>query len=208
MNPEDDSSQYYIEDTLLLRYLITRFTEMLGSDEPKLDPIWAGLGLTGLHQNRDLESAFNILISSDSYTVEDVLNISIDLFVVELQRLETTAKDTAHYVEKEIQRRPLTPRTARKFLFWSWREGRKMSKAQDFRFYPIWEVVSRLALNSEEYIKAFEQRCRFSTFPQEMKIYQGLPIIKAAIFRRRIDNGFFYPTCSRPEPHNDKETQQ
>ena len=47
MNSDHDSSQYYIEDTLLLKFLIIRFSEMLRSDEPRLDPVWAGLGMVG-----------------------------------------------------------------------------------------------------------------------------------------------------------------
>jgi hypothetical protein len=66
-----------------------------------------------------------------------------------------------------------------------------MKKEQDFRFYPVWEVASWLGLNSDEYIKAFEERCRFSEAPTEKKLEDGLEIIKAAIFRRRIDSTSF-----------------
>ena len=206
MNKDHETSHYYIEDTLLLHFLITRFTEMLSSDGPKLDPIWAGLGLTGLHQNRELEDAFSILISSASYSVEEVLTISIDLFLVELQRLE--AVDATDYLGKSVERRPLSRRTARKFLFWSWREGRKMKQEQDFRFYPIWEVVAWRALNSDEYIQGFEQRCLFPTFPQEEKLDQGLQIVKAALFRRRIDSNSFLHDMLKTGTPIDKETQE
>ena len=207
MNPDDERSQYYIEDTLLLKFLITRYTEMLGSEKSRLDPVWAGLGLTGLHQNRELESAFKILISSDSYSIEDVLNMSIGLFFVELQRLEAT--ESAHYVEKKVERRPMTRRTARKFLFWSWREGRKMFKERDFRFYPIWEVVSWRTLNADEYIKGFEQRCLFSEAQADRKIHEGLEVIKAAIFKGRIDVPSFESYMHNgATPPSNKETQQ
>ena len=206
MDSDYETAHYYIDDTLLLKFLITRYTEMLGSDEPKLDPIWAGLGLTGLHQNRELENAFNILISSGSYTVQEALTISTDLFWVELQRLE--AVDTTDYLGKSVERRPLSRRTARKFLFWSWREGRKMSIKQDFRFYSIWEVVAWRALNSDEYIKGFEQKCLFSSVPQEEKLDQGLQIVKAALFRRRIDSNSFLHDMLKTGTPIDKETQE
>ena len=207
MNPDHDSSQYYIEDTLLLKFLIVRYSEMLRSDEPKLDPVWAGLGMVALHQNRDLANAFEILISSDSYTVEESLTISIDLFLVELDRLATA--DTTDYLEKKIERRPLSRRTARKFLFWSWREGRKMSIKQDFRFYSVWELVSWLALTSDEYVKAFDERCRFSESPVQEKLEEGLQIVKAALFRRRIDNNsFLHDMLKTGTTPIDKETQE
>ena len=44
MDPDQDCSPYCIEDTLLLKFLITRFTEMLGMDEPRLVPV-CGQGL-------------------------------------------------------------------------------------------------------------------------------------------------------------------
>jgi len=188
MTPEHDRPGCYIEDTLLLKYLITRHSEMIGEDEPNLVPVWAGLGLVALHQNRELESAFQTLLSS-SYTAEEVLRSSIDLFLAELNRLD--AVDTTDYLRKPVEHRPLSPRTARKFLFWSWREGRKMKREQDFRFYSVWEVVSWLGLSSDEYIQAFEERCRFSESPVQEKLEEGLQIVKAAIFRRKIDNNSF-----------------
>src|SRR5208337_5681704 len=104
MDPDQDHSQYYIEDTLLLKFLITRYTEMLGVDEPRLVPVWTGLGMVALHQNRELENAFTTLISSTSYTAEEVLTSSIDLFLAELIRLE--AVDTTDYLRKPVERRP------------------------------------------------------------------------------------------------------
>src|SRR5271157_5536508 len=128
MNPNQNSSQFYVEDTLLLKFLITRFTEMLGMDEPRLVPVWTGLGTVALHQNRELENAFETLISSKSYTVEEILTSSIDLFLAELIRLG--AIDTTDYPGKKVELRPMSPGTARKFLYWSWREGRKMVEEQ------------------------------------------------------------------------------
>jgi len=186
MNPDHDSTQYYIADTLLLKFLIVRYSEMLGMEEPGFGPIWKGLGLVALHQHKELANAFEILISSDSYTVEEALNISIDLFVLELDRLATT--DTADYVEKRVDRHPLSRRTERKFQSWAWREGRRIKKEQDFRFYLVWELISWLALTSDEYIKEFEAKCRFSESPMEVKLEKGLQIVKAATFRRKISN--------------------
>jgi len=189
MTPDHDRPGCYIEDTLLLKFLLARYSEMLGMDEPRFDPVWKGLGLVALHQNKELANAFEILISSNSYTVEESLTISIDFFMLELDRLETA--ETTDYPEKKVERRPLSPRTARKFLFWSWREGRKMSREKDFRFYSVWELVSWLGLSSDEYIQAFEERCRFSEFSTEKKLEQGLEVVKAAIFGRDIGTTCF-----------------
>jgi len=189
MHSDQDSSHYYIEDTLLLHCLITRFTEMLGTEEPNLVPVWPGLGMVALHQNKELENAFKTLISSDSYTVEETLTSSVDLFLAELDRLESA--DAADYMGKAVECRPLSRWTTRKFLFWSWGEGRKMKREGDFRFYSVWEVVSWLAMTSDEYIKAFEERCRFSESPTEEKIKAGLNVVKAAIFKRPVDATLF-----------------
>ena len=198
MNSDQDNSRYYIEDTLLLKFLIVRCSEMV-VDEPRFDPVWKGLGLVALRQNKELANAFEILISSDSYTLQEVLTASIDFFLVELHRLE--AADTTDYVEKRIERRPLSRTTARKFQSWAWREGRRMSKEKNFTFYSIWELISWLTLTSDEYIKAFDDRCRFSEAPVEEKLEEGLQIVKAAIFRRKIDNNSFLqdmPTGTTP----------
>jgi hypothetical protein len=146
--------------------------------------------MVALYQNRDLENAFKTLISSDSYTLQDVLTASTDFFLVELDRLE--AADAADYVEKRVERPPLSRRTARKFLFWSWGEGRKMKRERDLRFYAVWELISWVALTSDEYIKAFDERCRFSESPVEEKLEEGLQIVKAATFKRPIDNNSFF----------------
>ncbi len=188
MDPDRDNPRCYVEDTLLLRFLITRYNEMIGKDEPRLDPVWKGLGLAALHQNKELKYAFETLLSS-SYTAQEVLTSSIDLFLTELHGLEAT--DAADYVPKKIARRPLSRRTKRKFLFWSWGEGRKMKRERDFRFYPVWELVSCLGLNADEYIKEFEKRCRFSQSSLENRLDDGLEIIKTAIFRRSIADTLF-----------------
>jgi hypothetical protein len=189
MNPTEGESRYYIEDTLLLEFLIIRYTEMLQIKEPYIVPVWAGLGMVALYQNKELGNAFKTLISSDSYTDEEVLTTSVDLFLAELDRLERA--DTADYLETKVERRPLTPRTARKFLSWSWGEGRRMKKGQNFRFYAVWELICGLALTSDEYTKAFDERCRFSESPMEVKLEEGLQIVKAATFGRRLDSNSF-----------------
>lgn len=188
MNPDRDSSRYCIEDTLLLRFLIVRYTEMLEREKPNLVPVWAGLGMVALRQNLELKYAFQTLFSS-SYSAQEVLTTSIDLFLAELHRLEAT--DYSDYVPKTIARSPLRERTARKFLFWCWGEGRKMSRERDFRFYPIWEAVSWLAFTSDKYLKGFEEMCRFSDDPVKVKLDEGLEVIKAAIFRRDIGSTSF-----------------
>jgi len=190
MNPDHGSSRYYVDYTLLLKFLIVRYTEMLQIKEPRLVPVWAGLGMVALYQNRDLGNAFKTLISSDSYTLQDVLTASIDFFLVELDRLE--AADASDYVEKRVERPPLSRRIARKFLFWSWGEGRKMKRERNLRFYAVWELVAWLALTSDEYIKEFDEKCRFSESPVEEKLEEGLQIVKAATFKRPIDNNSFF----------------
>ena len=115
MNPTEGSPDYYIEDTLLLKFLITRYAEMLQSDKPNISPVWKGLGLVGLCQNRELAGAFKTLISSDSYTVEEALESSIDLFLGELSRLE--AVDTGEYVDKKGEPRPISQRNVKKLLY-------------------------------------------------------------------------------------------
>ena len=186
MNPDQDMSRYYIEDTHLLKFLIKRYAEMLRMEQPRLVSVWAGLGLVGLYQNTELQNAFKILISSSSYTEKEVLTSSIDLFLAELNRLE--AADAPDYLEKKIERQPMRPRTARKLLSWSWREGRKMGKEGNFEFYPIWELISWLGLGFDEEIREFEEKCRFSGSPPEEKLEEGLDIVKEAL-RRYMHRG-------------------
>ena len=140
----------------------------------------------GLAQNKEFQNAFKTLISSDSYTVEEVLTSSIDLFLAELNRLE--AADTPDYLEKNIERQPMSPKTARKLLFWCWREGRKMSKEGNFEFYPVWELISWLGLECDEEIREFEEKCRFSESQPEEKLEQGLDVVKQAL-RRYMHRG-------------------
>ena len=68
-----------------------------------------------------------------------------------------------------------------------------MVEEQVFEFYSIWELVSWLGLSSDEYIKAFEEKCRFSESSTEKKIEEGLEVVKAAIFKRPIENTSFQP---------------
>lgn len=62
-----------------------------------------------------------------------------------------------------------------------------MSKEKDFRFYPIWVVVSWLGMTSDEYVEELDSQCRFSEKPVEEKLKEGLDIVKCAIFRQRRD---------------------
>lgn len=202
MNPNQDRSPYYIEHSLLLRFLIVRYTEMLETEKPNLAPVWAGLGMVGLRQNLELKYAFQTLFSS-SYTAQEVLTTSIDLFLTELHGLQAT--DSVDYVPKEIERRPLRERTARKFLFWCWSEGRKIKRERDFRFYPIWEVLAYQSLTSDEYVEEFERRCRVSQSSLETRLDDGLEIVKTAIFRRSIADALFrrgMPTGTRIDTEN------
>ena len=66
-----------------------------------------------------------------------------------------------------------------------------MKREQDLRFYPVWELVSRLGLNADEYINEFEKRCLFSESPTETRLDDGLEIVKTAIFRRSIADALF-----------------
>ena len=161
--------------------------------------------MVALHQNKELENAFKTLISSDSYTAREVVTSSVDLFLTELARLETA--DGADYVGKQIERHPLNRWTTRKFLTWVWREGRKMSKERDFRFYAVWELLSWLAI-SDEYIKSFEDRCRFSESSPEKKTREGLNVIKAAIFKRPLEDTLFEHYMPTGATQNDRETNQ
>ena|SRR5271157_901396 len=179
MNPDQDMSRYYIEDTHLLKFLIKRYAEMLQMEQPRLASVWGGLGLVGLYQNKEFRNAFKTLICSDSYTVEEVLNSSIDLFLAELNRLE--GADTPDYGEKKIERQPMSPKTAKKLLSWSWCEGRKMVREGNFEFYPVWELISWLGLGLDEEIREFEEKCRFSASPAEDKLEQGLEVVKQAL---------------------------
>jgi hypothetical protein len=186
MNPDQDMSRYYIEDTFLLKFLIIRYAEMLRMERPRLVSVWGGLGLVGLYQNTELRNAFKILISSSSYTPEEVLNSSIDLFLAELNRLE--AADSPEYLKKQTERQPMRPGTARKLLSWCWREGRKMVREGNFEFYPVWELISWLELECDEEIREFEEKCRFSPSPAEEKLEQGLDVVKQAL-RRYMHRG-------------------
>jgi hypothetical protein len=181
MNPDQDMSRYYIEDTFLLKFLIKRYAEMLQMEQPRLVSVWGGLGLVALAQNKEFQNAFKILISSSSYTSEGVLTSSLNLFLAELSRLETA--DTPDYLIKKIERQPMRPGTARKLLSWSWREGRKMSKEGDFEFYPVWELISWLGLECDEEIREFDEKCRFTESQPEEKLEQGLDIVREAIRR-------------------------
>ena len=184
MNSVEDST-YYIEDSLLLKFLITRYSEMLQSEKPHLSPVWKGLGLVGLYQNRELGNAFKNLISSDSYTVAEALESSIDLFLGELNRLE--AVDTQDYVDKKGEPRPLGQRHVKKLLYWSWRENIRMRREKDFEFYPIWELISWRAMEFDEGLAEFEETCRFSESPPEEKLQNGVDIVRIAL-RRAMGN--------------------
>ena len=187
MNSVEDAT-YYIEDSLLLKFLITRYSEMLQSDRPNISPVWKGLGLVGLCQNRELGNAFKTLISSDSYTVEEALESSIDLFLGELSRLE--AVDTGEYVEKKCESSPIGQRHVKKLLYWSWRENIRMRREKDFEFYPIWELISWRAMEFDAGLAEFEETCRFSESPPEVKLQNGVDIVRIAL-RRSMGNRRF-----------------
>ncbi len=115
MTPTEGASPYYIEDRLLLRFLIKRYTEMGQTNNPNLSPVWRGLGLVGLHKNGELKNAFEILISSESYTVKEVLETSLDLFMAELSRLQ--GANTYYECPEKPKSRPFNTRKTSKLLY-------------------------------------------------------------------------------------------
>ena len=72
-------------------------------------------------------------------------------------------------------------------------------KAGKWELEQGFQILSRLGASflagtdSDEYLKEFEKKCRFSSFPPEEKLEEGLQIVKAAIFRRKIGNTSFQP---------------
>jgi hypothetical protein len=183
MEPITNPSSYYIEDTLLLEFLITRYDEILKQDQQRIGEVWTGLGLVALHQNKELLTAYKHLISSDSYMVKEILITSIDLFLSELHRLRSV--EPSEYVEKEIQRTPLNRRAATKFRLWSWREGRNMTIEQEcLKYYPIWELVSWLGLGQYEQLTDFETNVMFSDLPLLERLERGVDIVIESFKRR------------------------
>jgi len=63
-----------------------------------------------------------------------------------------------------------------------------MFKEGNFEFYPIWELISWLALECDEEIREFEEKCRFSESQPEEKLEHGLEVVKQAL-RRYMHNG-------------------
>ena len=188
MDADSGTFEYCIEHRLLLEFLIIRYSEMPGTDGTRLDPIWAGLGLVALNQNKELQRGFEILISSGSYSIMEIIASSIDLFLAEWHRVERAT--STGYLEKKIECDSLSLKTAKQFLSWSWREGRVMHKSKNVRFYMVWEVITWIGLSSNidpEYVKEFDSICRSSTFPIETRLEYGLEIVKSGIFHRGID---------------------
>ncbi len=62
-----------------------------------------------------------------------------------------------------------------------------MRKEEDFEFYPIWELISWRAMEFDEQLREFEEKCLFSESPDAEKLEHGLDIVRTAL-RRAMSN--------------------
>ncbi|MGO9570402.1 MAG: hypothetical protein ACLP5H_22955 [Desulfomonilaceae bacterium] len=174
-----------LQSSLLLQFLIKRFSEALSSDSPKVPFLLQGMGLAGLGGDEELLLNYKGLLASSILPPKEIIRRSVELFQVALARDPDTSsfQDSREQTEED---RPLNEKASRHVMMVALREAKIMIEQSDYRHSKIVEMLGWIGLQIDpEWLAEFEQvRSSFADDPEEM-IERGRDILRDALFRRR-----------------------
>jgi hypothetical protein len=133
-----------IEPTLLLRYLVKRYDELLESDNPRINLTLGGLSLTGVARDEEAEKELNYLLYPASHPDHTLLTRCKEIF---LRTLDRTKPEETPRLSGDGARLPsLDEGTCRQILLTALREGKRMIADDNYEYAKIIESTGWIAL--------------------------------------------------------------
>jgi hypothetical protein len=133
-----------IEPTLLLRFLIQRYDDLLESDHPRIPFILGGLSLSGVAHDEESEAELRRILYPTTHPDHALLNRCKDIFIRTLAR---TKEEPTPRLSGDDGRLPsLDERASRQVLISALREGKRVIAAEKYEFAQIIRSLGWMAL--------------------------------------------------------------
>lgn len=133
-----------LERTLLLRFLIKRYDELLESDHPRIPVILGGLSLSGVAHDEESEAELQRILYPAKHPDHALLNRCKDIFIRTLAR---TKEEPTPRLSGDDGRVPsLDERASRQVLISAFREGKRMIAVEEYEFAQIIRSLGWIAL--------------------------------------------------------------
>jgi len=171
-----------LEPTLLLRYLIQRYDELLESDNPRINLTLGGLSLSGVAHDGESEAELQRILYPATHPDHDVLNRCKDIF---LRTLDRTKPEQTPRLGHGGRLPSLDERTCRQILVTALREGKRMIADENYEYAKIIESIGWIALRCyPRRLKEFENAWKTSQDDLGGATRRAVEILRTA-FRRR-----------------------
>ena len=170
-----------IEPTLLLRYLVKRYDELLESDHPRITLALGGLSLSGVAHDEGSEAELQRILYPARHPDHALLNRCREIF---LRTLDRTKEGKTPRLSGDGGRLPsLEERTCRQILLTALREGKRMIADDNYEYAKIIESLGWIALQCyPRRLKEFENAWREED-PRDA-IRRAVEVLRTAFSRR------------------------
>ena len=167
-----------VEPTLLLRFLIKRYDELLETANPRIPLVFQGLSLAGVaHDEKGYEEISSILFpASQVQRCREVLTETL---------ARTQPGQSTPHSGDDRGLPSLDERAYRQFLMSALREGKRMIAAEDYEFAQIIRVLGWIALQSyPRRLAEFEDAWKASQEDLGEATRRGVEVLRTAFGRR------------------------
>lgn len=133
-----------VEPSLLLRYLVMRYDELLESEHPRIPFVLGGLSLSGVAHDEESQAELQRILYPAKHPDHALLNRCKEVF---LRTLDRTKEGQTPRRSGDDGRLPsLDERTCRQILLTALREGKRMIADGNYEYAKIVESTGWIAL--------------------------------------------------------------
>lgn len=183
-----------IEAELLLRFLITRFDDLIERDNPNFPLVFRGLTLSsvGFDEKAETEIRNILLPQGQMRRCKEVLKQSLARTQEGQSAEQRDLKVTGDYVS-------LPERACRQILFTAHREARRMIAEDNYEFAQILECMAWIALQCyPNHLKEFEEVWNLFRHDPKEATTRAVDVFRAALMRRDPEERPLSPSTKRP----------
>ena len=174
-----------IQPSVILKFMIKRWTEIAQTDHPKVPLVLQGLALSGLAGDVRLFNEYENTLSSTHLDPGEMIRRAVEIFHRALEGdPDNRPSQQPPPQEAERDSRP-NVMIWKRVLMTALREGKIMEEQSDYRFVQVFEVLAwiGLAYDSERLAQFEEVRTSLKDDPEEM-VKRARDILRDALFRR------------------------
>jgi hypothetical protein len=172
-----------LQSSLLLNFLVKRFSEGLTSDSPKVPFLLQGLGLVGLATDEDLLANYKGLLASPILPPAEIFRRAVEIFHFALQR-DPDNRSSQGLTDRSDEDHEPDEKLSKRIIMNALREGKIMAEQSDYRYVQVFVVLGWGGLQcDQERLSQFERILQsFADDPEEL-VRRGRDVLKDALFR-------------------------